>query len=1252
MTKQQIPIKPENSTFTDGQWQAIYESGHNILVSASAGSGKTTVLVKRVIEKIKNGTDIDDLLIVTYTEAAAKEMKERIESALREAIEKEVDSAKRSHYLKQLQLIPTASISTLHAFCLQVIRRYYYVIEMDPVFRLLTDETEMLLLKEDVWEELREMLYADENPLFYQLTENFSSDRNDDGLMQLLFSLYDFARSKADPVQWLDDLPQTYEVTRSLDEMPLYQTFFKPELLSDLQLAHTQLEQAVRLTEGSDELQATKEQVLNEKYFFEQLMQLVEQNKVEDAYDLMITFSFERFKGAKRNADEWIKETAQEVKALRDASKAVVAQLQKTIFAVAPQDLLSFTEQAQPLVAELARVCLLFHEAYTLRKQQQGVLDFNDLEHQTLNILTAVTDESQSVSEASAHYRRKFEEVLVDEYQDINQLQETILYWVTRQEMPKNMFMVGDVKQSIYSFRLADPTLFINKYNAFADQEEEQGNRIILAENFRSRKSVLDFTNLVFQQLMDEDVGQIAYDQAAELINGFQAFPDNPMDQTEILLYEKSADEEKEELPFDFEIEDKTEGELRMVAQKIKQLIQEKFPIYDKKMQKNRPICYKDIVLLTPTKKNNLLLLDLFKEMDIPLHVNDTQNYFQATEIQLMIALLKMIDNPYQDIPVASVLRSPVVGLKENDLAEIRLADRKGNFYEAVLHYAENLENPTVLQEKLQRFLEQFESWRDLSRQQSLATLIWQIYQDTGFLDYVGGMPAGKQRQANLHALYERAASYEEMSFKGLFQFVRFIEKMQEKDKDLAEPTTIGAEEDAVRVMTIHASKGLEFPVVFVLDLTKRFNLSDLHQRYVFEEEQGIGVQYLDPEHRYLAPTLPYLAIRMAKRKKLLAEEMRKLYVALTRAEEKLFLVGSYKDEASAWKEWSQAAEVESGVLPASLRLNSTDLMKWIGYSLIRYPDAQTDKQEFVVKERQHPARFAIHFVNQETLYQQQLLDQKYQMIERTEQPKQLSVEAKEYLRRAYHLLDFTYPYEMATRTTSYQSVSEIKRVFEDPDDSQLLTLDLTAKPKTTNRFVEETLAKPQFLMQEQLSVSSTDIGSATHLVLQLLDLSQQITEESLLQFIKELVAEQLLSEAVAKQIPIQAILIFLDSPLGQKMQSHPQQVVREQPFSMLLRAKEIFDGYSNESDQILVHGIIDGYMKIGQEVLLFDYKTDRIQSQADQEEIQKIVKKYQGQLYLYRLALEQALNEKVTQTSLVLLRAGRVVDLMMSDQS
>lgn len=1247
--RQQIPIQPENSTFTNSQWQAIYETGHDILVSASAGSGKTTVLVTRVIEKIKAGNNIEELLIVTYTEAAAKEMKERIERELKKAIEKETSSEKRSHYLKQLEQLPTAAISTLHAFCLQVVRRYYYIIEMDPVFRLLTDETEMILLKEDVWEDLREELYGEQYNTFYHLTENFSNDRNDDGLMKMLFSLYNFARSKPDPKEWLEQLPKAYDIKETLAQMDLYQQIFKPNLIDDLIEIELNQEKMVQLVENEAELAKIQETIQIDQTFYEQLKVYLEQDQLDEMYVLLQTYNFPRFSGAKRGADEAIKEVAAEVKNLRDINKEIIQSWQKSIFSLAPSDLLSTTKEAQKLVSELARICLLFHQRYTEKKTEKNLIDFNDLEHQTLKILTTLSTDGHSISDASTYYRQRFVEVLVDEYQDINQLQETILFWVSRQEVPKNLFMVGDVKQSIYSFRLADPTLFIQKYNDFAVFQEKKGNRIILAENFRSRKDVLDFTNLVFSQLMDSEVGQIDYDQAAHLVNGFQSFPKNDHVQTELLIFETGKDEEVSSVSEDvlFEIEDKTQGELRIVGYKIKELIQSEFLIYDKKSGKSRPIQYKDIVLLTPTKKNNLLLLDIFKEMEIPLHVKDTENYFQATEIRIMIALLTLIDNPYQDIPLATVLRSPIVGLRENELAEIRLSNQQDSFYQALLSFLQNSEqNHSELAKKVSKFLKDYEQWRDLSRKKSLSTLIWQIYLDTGFLDYVGGMIAGKQRQANLHALYERAAKYEEMSFKGLFQFVRFVEKMQEKNKDLAEPTTLSGEEDAVRVMTIHASKGLEFPVVFILDLTRRFNMTDLRQRYVFDEHFGVGMQYLQPEERLLLPTLPFLAIRQEKKKKLLAEEMRKLYVALTRAEEKLFLVGSYKNQAVALKEWSTVAEVEKINLPKQARLSAQHLMKWVGMSLIRYPDAQSVNEDYAVKVHQHPARFKIEFfqahhlqtINEETISIDS--DVKVECVQSEMN------DIQKYVQQALNILDFQYPYQVATHTTSYQSVSEIKRVFEDPDDNLLMTLDLTQRdrPQVVNRFVEERLAQPEFMQQIEKKVQATDIGSATHLILQLMPLYQPVTKDSLEKFVQQLVNEELIQIEVAKKIKLNDILYFFENHFGKELVKNQDTIIREQPFSMLLKAKKIFTDYPNVMDQILIHGMVDGYFEEDDGLVLFDYKTDFLPVNASQEQIEKIVKKYRGQLYLYRLALEQATGLPVKKTALILLSARKVI--------
>lgn len=1252
-----IPLRPENEQFTDNQWQAVFDGNENILVSASAGSGKTTVLVRRVIEKLKSGVDIDRLLIVTYTEAAAKEMKERIQLALQKAITNESDQEKKQHFIRQLTLLPTANISTLHAFCLTVIRRFYYLIEMDPVFRLLTDETEMLLLKEDVWDELREQFYAENQESFYQLTSNFSNDRSDDGLTRLIFSLYEFARANPDPDDWLMHLADSYRVAGQLGDSVLFQEYLKPQLMESLFRCVDRYEEMIRLTQEEEKLGKIEILARNEKDFVETFISQIADNDLEAGFEISKTITFERYPTVRV---EELKEIAAQAKNLREQNKKAINDSLNNLFTLSPEQMKEILDQSQPLVEEMAKVGKAFIESYSKQKLRKGLVDFNDLEHFTLAILAKKEAGEWSATEASNYYRDKFDEVLVDEYQDINRLQETILYWLRRPTAEDgNLFMVGDVKQSIYSFRLADPTLFIEKYNQYGQNKE--GKRIVLAENFRSRKNVLDFTNLVFEQLMDERVGQIEYDEAARLVHGFDQFSEAENYDTELLIYEKKSEQQEESLQVTDDsqliLEDKTEGELHMTALKIRELIDNKFLIYDKSVKENRPLTYKDIVLLTPTKKNNLTILEIFKLAGIPIQVNDAQNYFQATEVQTMVSLLQIIDNPYQDIPLAAVLRSPIVGLKENELVTIRLAAKKSSFYEAFLSFNLNDTNEKehqTLKEKTMQFAEWLEKWREMARRNQLATLIWQIYQDTAYLDYVGGMPAGKQRQANLFALVDRAASYEQTSFRGLFQFVRFIEKMQEKDKDLAEPVIL-SDENAVRVMTIHASKGLEFPVVFILDMTKEFNLGDLNERYIFDDRLGVGIRYLDQTERMLYETLPFLAIKQAKLKKLLSEEMRKLYVALTRAEQKLYLVGSYNNQEAAFKEWLKVGDVQTKVLPSENRLQGkSSLMNWVGMSLIRHQKMSEFQTAFVTETvagiTQHAAGFNVSFVTEKEIQDQFAT---LQFIE-TDSLKKVSSQTSDpkKIKKALQRLNYDYPYQLSTKTTNYQSVSEIKRVFEDPDNKEIAKIEVDEKntiqetPMIIHRMSEGELGKPRFI-ETIRKPSAVEIGTATHYLLQLLDLNEAPTKATIGVLLEELVQTKIIQENVAKQINIEQVLSFYRTSLGQKLLENPALVIREQPFSMLLKAEELIKDYPKETqDDLLIHGMIDGYILHDEDCILYDYKTDFVQDIDNPQEIKKVIQRYRGQLNLYRKALTQATNKQVNQVLLVLLSAGIIIDL------
>lgn len=1216
-----IPPKTPNERYTDNQWQAIYDQGDNLLVSASAGSGKTAVLVRRVIEKIKRDhLSVDQLLVVTFTEAAAAEMKERIQSALQEAINEESDQALKNHFTRQLALLPLANISTLHAFCSKVIQRFFYLIELDPTYRMLTDETETLLLKEDVWDELREQFYGQEDPVFYRLTENFSSDRSDDGLTMLILALYEFARANPEPFTWLDSLLKNYQVTQ-LTDSPLYQTTLKPDLLLSLENSETRYQQMIQLTEADDTLLKINQLAATELQAVQQIKEKVAADELTAAFELAQGMSFERYPSPRgKKATSEIKEVSNQAKAQRDLNKTYLTDLKtKGLFAVAPEQQVAHLQAAGELVAELVRVEKAFITQFTAKKREKGLLDFNDLEHFALQIL--------QTAEAGEYYRGRFQEVLVDEYQDTNQLQETILQQLTRTD-PGNLFMVGDVKQSIYGFRLANPTLFIEKYHRFA--HEAGGRRIILAENFRSRKEVLDFTNLIFKQLMDEQVGQIEYDQEAELVNGFPDFPASSNFATELLIYEKDA-------PAPDWIEDKTAGEIYLTGLKIRELVDQGFEIYDKKSKAMRPIAYQDIVLLAPTKNNNLTILDVFKELNIPLEINDTQNYFQTTELQMIISLLQVIDNPYQDIPLVAVLRSPIAGLDEEELAQIRISDRQTDFYQASQTYCKQNHNETS--EKLTAFYQHLTTWREFARREALADLLWKIYDETAYLDYVLGLPAGAQRHANLLALVDRSKDYEKTSFRGLYQFIRFIEKMREKDKDLGEVQK-AENTDAVRVMTIHGSKGLEFPVVFLLDLSKEFNVTDLRKNYVFDEALGLGIKFLDPQ-RVRISTLAFDAVRKVKAQKLLSEELRKLYVALTRAEQKLFLVGSYADQAEAVKTWSKAAAESELVLGVKLRDSEKNTpLNLIGQALFRHPKLKQNDYDVVklptLQQDQTP--FELTFITPEEIEQHLATF----TAETSELPEVQVVDVKEFEQQ----LNFMYPYQEATTTTSYQSVSELKRLYDDPDnrDADPLSLEQTTT-QTRYRFTADGFEAPRFLQQTELS--ATEIGSATHLVMQLLPLEETITAEFLADFINGLVTQKTLTPEIATAIDQQAILAFLATDLGQLLQKDVTRLSREEPFAMLLPAQQVFKEYQ-AADSLLVHGIIDGYVEYDDHLVVYDFKTDQFSAARKDA----LIARYRGQLYLYKEALEKAKGKPVTSLNLIFLRGQQTVDLLENFKS
>lgn len=1230
--------------YTDSQKQVLNTHGTNLLVSASAGSGKTRVLVDRVINMVLAHESLEHLLIVTFTRAAAKEMKDRIETALHKQISKA--NAEEQRYLsRQLAVLPVASISTLDAFCQQIVERYYYLIDLDPVFRILGDQAESALLRESVWQDVREQLYQDDtNDAFKRLVMNFSNDRSDDGLTDVVDQVFNFMGSKPDPKAWLQHLADPYAVKGSLMRTPIVQEQLMPLIQAQLQQIATELQAAANLAEQAQVKKASD-------YITTLMDQLATLDLTSYGWNEfranVAAFNWPHLPSIGKKADDY--EAYMAIKpsyvAHRNNAKKALESIPE-LMPLPEQETVAAMRDSGDLVRTLAEVVDRFATAYHQEKQRRHVWEFSDIEHFALQILQADSPAAEAVRQQLS---KDYHEIMVDEYQDTNELQEAIVTTLAHDD-PGNLFMVGDIKQSIYRFRLAEPKLFLDKFNRYR-ADETAGTEITLAENFRSMKNVDDFTNLIFTQIMDQQLGQISYQGSAKLAYG-DIYPDDldgvATDVASLLIYDTAAPSSrgKNETPSG------DAGQVTLVAQKIQQLIRDKTEIWDRKTSKKRPMTYQDIAILSSSKGSNLEIQDQFGRADIPVQINDAQSYFKTTEVQIMMSLLQVIDNPYQDIPLVAVLRSPIVGLNENELAYLRITDKRDDYYTAVqyfiAHYAKYADNSyaEALRPKIQRFLEQLTTFQTVARQQSLATLIWQIYQTTGFLDYVGGMPAGAQRQANLHALYERAADYERNGFKGLFQFVRFIQRMQRNDQDLAEAKT-KATTDAVRVMTIHGSKGLEFPVVFLLNASKQFNMRDLNAKAVLNNQLGIGIDYFDQQNRVTAPTLPKIILKAATKKESLAEEMRKLYVALTRAEQRLYIVGACKDQAKKLEAWS-AANQESGlVLNPMLREKTTNYLDWIGLALMRHPQFDAADHEVLPALASDETKFDITFYSADDLAEmgpQKNPEAGAQWLANLKRQVETTDYATVDVDQIDQVLNFNYGYQAETQTTAYQSVSEMKRLFEDPDVAQLGRYQPTLTVSQGNRYVTREFAQPAFL-QTVTAPTPTEIGTATHLVLQKLDLTQPVTTDAIDQLIDTLVTNQVMTAAVGEKIDRENITRLIDSDFGQQLVAHAQADHRETPFSLLLPAHDVFETVQDETAKILIHGIIDGYFIDDQgEVTLFDYKTDYV---ADGDAgIEKIKDRYAGQLNLYALALSKMLDRPVAHRYLYLLSLGQLVEI------
>ncbi|MEH7375349.1 helicase-exonuclease AddAB subunit AddA [Neobacillus drentensis] len=1242
-----IPPKPEDVTWTDDQWKAIMAKDRDILVAAAAGSGKTAVLVERMIQKIlakEDPMDVDELLVVTFTNASAAEMRHRIGEALEKAIDEDPWSR---HLRKQLSLLNKASISTLHSFCMEVIRKYYYLIDVDPGFRI-ADETEAQLIRDEVMDELFEEEYGKkDNEAFFNLVDSFTSDRSDAALMDIVRSIYDFARSNPLPDQYLKSIIRMYDVSaiNNLAELSFIQALlFDIEL--QLEASREMIKRGLEVTKLPGGPAPRAENFLDDLKMIDTLL-LAKQDSWETLYQAMQTWSFSRAKQVK--GDHYDKELTEKAQKLREKAKKKIQDIKEELFTRKPESFLRDMDEIRPLIETLVHIVKEFSLRFEKVKREKGLVDYADLEHYCLAILTKeISAEGEFLpSEAALAYQRHFKEVYCDEYQDTNMVQETILKLVTKKdELNGNMFMVGDVKQSIYRFRLAEPNLFLGKYNRFKADGDTTGLRIDLARNFRSRKEVLDATNYLFKQIMGIKVGEIEYDEAAELRAG-APYPDDEPYPVELLLIDQNAQDnespvtegetEVSELEeFDAIGLEQSQLEARIIASKIKELVASGAPVYTTKTKSNRPLMYRDTVILLRSMTWAPQIIEEFKQQGIPIYANLSTGYFNATEVAIMISLLRVIDNPFQDIPLAAVLRSPIVGLNEEELSIIRIHQKRGSFWEAVTAFCKSKEakNTAEFYEKLRRFYDFLAEWREVARQGSLSELIWQLYRDTQFYDFVGGLPGGKQRQANLRALYDRARQYEQTSFRGLFRFLRFIERMIERGDDLGAARALGEQEDVVRIMTIHSSKGLEFPVVFMAGMARTFNMADVRKPYMLDKEYGFASKYVNAEKRISYPSLPQIAFKRKKKMEMLAEEMRVLYVAMTRAKEKLYLTATLKDAQKKIDQWNEVSSHTEWLFKDYERAAVSSYIDWIGPALVRHQEANelrlSSTGNALVPEEitSHPSSWKISLISAEEINKTELEigkneDQFLEMVQKGEHVPATSPFDEEIKLR----LDWEYSFSNAAAHRSKQSVSEMKRQREMADEQSGTDL-----VNHVNHYKKSIVKRPKFMQEKQLSPAER--GSAMHMVMQHVDLTNSVSQESLQEQLTWMVNNELLTPDQAEVIDKNLIVQFFHSDLGIRY-FNAKAINREVPFTLSMPARDVYPTWKDEEESVFVQGIIDCVFEDENGLILVDYKTDQISDRykGGFDQAKSILEdRYKMQINLYTRAIEQIWKRKVTE--------------------
>ena len=1243
-------------SWTTEQQQVIDLRNRNILVSAAAGSGKTAVLVERIVKIItdkNHPVDIDHLLIVTFTNAAAAEMRERIGNAIEKALDEQPGN---EHLLRQLTLIHNAQITTIDSFCLYVVRNHFHEIDLEPNFRI-GDEGELKLLREDVLGRVLEQNYEEPSEAFSDFVEGYASGRTDAALNEMILQLYEFSRSYPWPEKWLDSFVGIYRIeNREELDRAEWLAPLTENICFVLKDCEQLLKQALAITQQDDGPDMYEKAVQSDLEKYEGLSRLTSFCELSGA---LSDIKYDRL--ASSRGFEGDPDKLELVKSLREQAKDVVKKLCKQYFFCSPEMMIEQLERTEPMLEEVVRLTKQFADEFAAAKRRKNLVDFHDVEHFALQIL--VDEETEKAKKTAEEFRDTFEEIMIDEYQDSNEVQETLLRSISREERGENnIFMVGDVKQSIYRFRLARPELFMKKYDSYS-LEESTTQRIDLHKNFRSREEVLTCTNDIFYKIMVRSLGNVEYDAEAALYPG-ASYPVSADFTPEILLADSN-----DELLEDTELSDKKTLEAKIVAEEIRHLMKTQ-PVTDKATGELRAARYSDIVILLRSLSGWAdSLVEVLNGNGIPAHTVSSTGYFSTVEVQTVLSMLRLLDNPRQDIPMAAVLRSPMAGLTDEELAVLRLEDGSVPFHEAVLELAEGLyeedgqkeisdseadseadqkqgrnadgkkedDIETTAHRKLLKFYKKYRQLRQLVPDTPIHELIEIILRETGYGHYVAAMPAGSRRTANLNMLLEKAAAYEKTSYKGLFHFVRYIDELQKYDVDFGEADMVGENEDVVRIMSIHKSKGLEFPIVIVSGMGKNFNKQDTRSKMVLHPELGIGLDYMDGKKRIKSPTIAKKAIAKQIELENLGEELRVLYVALTRAKEKLILTGTLKDAPEKLEFFRQQANLSKAAdrpLSYLTREGASGYLDWILPAVLSYGD-----------------KYPVRIVEAAELVLDEVENQLEQNEDLTERIEEIEAADTQLVGQLKQRFSQRYPYQVDVLRKNKYSVSELKhRAMRERFEAE--------QEETVPAFLEEPVTPtiPLFIQREESVEQETANrgalrGTAVHRVMECYDFA---SEKSVQEQMEAMEKEEKITADMRALVKEQIVADFVSSETGKRMALAQRggALYREKPFVMGFTEEELenygFGADSNtdsceniyektdsdqekeeqkrirhEEDLTLIQGIIDVFWIEKDGIVLLDYKTDRVQ------QAKELIDRYETQLKLYADALERVFGAR-----------------------